>query len=258
MSRVIGVDLGSRTTKIVGLEGAEITHSEIFDTGHDPLPRVKEALDRLGPAPVTATGYGRHLLRDEIGSEIVTEIKACARGALTFFPHVRTILDMGGQDCKVIALDARGKVQDFEMNDRCAAGTGKFLEVMAQTFDKDLGAFIQLARTTDRHVPINSMCTVFAESEVVSLITSGKPRNRIARGLHVAIADRLGAMLRKFPQEGDVVFVGGGARNDCLHELLEGNRKSKILRPEIPQLVTALGAALLTQKLQKRGQSPFP
>lgn len=246
MSRVIGVDLGSRTTKIVELGGAEITHSEIFDTGHDPLPQVKKALDRLHPAPITATGYGRHLLRDEIGTEVATEIKACARGVRVFFPHARTILDMGGQDCKVIALDAQGKVEDFEMNDRCAAGTGKFLEVMAQTFDEDLTGFIRLARSTERFVPINSMCTVFAESEVVSLITSGKPRNRIARGLHMAIVDRLGAMLRKFPQEGDIVFVGGGARNDCLHELLENSHKRAIRRPEIPQLVTALGAALLT------------
>ena len=245
MNKVIGIDLGSRTTKILTLTGGEIRHSEIFDTGHDPLPRIKRALDNLETAPVIATGYGRHLLREEIGARILTEIRACGKGVRSLFPSARLVLDVGGQDCKVIALDENGKVSDFEMNDRCAAGTGKFLEVMAQTFDADLEGLVQLASSTDRHVPINSMCTVFAESEVVSLITSGTPRNQIARGLHVAIADRLAAMVKKFPSEGDTVFVGGGAKNDCLHTLLEQRLKTELLRPDDPQLVTAFGAALL-------------
>jgi predicted CoA-substrate-specific enzyme activase len=246
MNTIIGIDLGSRTTKILTLTGGEILHSEIFDTGHDPLARIRESLDRLEPAPVMATGYGRHLLREEIGARVLTEIRACGKGVRAFFPTARLILDVGGQDCKVIALDENGKVADFEMNDRCAAGTGKFLEVMAQTFATDLEDFVHLACSTDRHIAINSMCTVFAESEVVSLITTGRPRNQIARGLHMAIADRLSAMVKKFPSEGDIVFVGGGARNGCLHALLEKRLGSELLRPENPQLVTAYGAALLS------------
>jgi predicted CoA-substrate-specific enzyme activase len=245
MKTVLGIDLGSRTTKILTLTGGEIHHSEIFDTGHDPLLRIRSSLDKLEPSPVMATGYGRHLLREKIGARTLTEIRACGRGVRTLFPAARLVLDVGGQDCKVIALDVEGKVSDFEMNDRCAAGTGKFIEVMSQTFDADLEEFISLACSTERHVPINSMCTVFAESEVVSLITSGKARNRIARGLHVAIADRLAAMIKKFPPEGDIVFVGGGARNGCLHGLLEQRLKTELLRPEKPQLVAAYGAALL-------------
>jgi predicted CoA-substrate-specific enzyme activase len=245
MNTVIGIDLGSRTTKILTLAEGEIRHSEIFDTGHDPLARIRQSLDRLEPAPVMATGYGRHLLREEIGARVLTEIRACGKGVRSFFPTARLVLDVGGQDCKVIALEKSGKVSDFEMNDRCAAGTGKFLEVMAQTFETDLEGFVRLARSAERHVAINSMCTVFAESEVVSLITTGRPRNQIARGLHVAIADRLSAMVKKFPAEGDIVFVGGGARNGCLHALLEKRLRSELLRPENPQLITAYGAALL-------------
>ena len=245
MKTVIGIDLGSRTTKILTLTEGKIRHSEIFDTGHDPLPRISRALDVLEAAPVIATGYGRHLLREKIGARILTEIRACGKGVRSLFPSARLVLDVGGQDCKVIALDGNGKVSDFEMNDRCAAGTGKFLEVMAQTFDTDIEGLVHLACSTDLHVPINSMCTVFAESEVVSLITSGSPRNQIARGLHVAIADRLAAMVKKFPSEGDTVFVGGGAKNDCLHTLLEQRLKTDMLRPDNTQLVSALGAALL-------------
>ncbi len=245
MNTVIGIDLGSRTTKILTLTKGKVSGSEIFDTGHDPLTRIRQSLDKLEPAQIMATGYGRHLLREEIGARVLTEIRACGKGVRSLFPSARLVLDVGGQDCKVIALDEGGKVSDFEMNDRCAAGTGKFLEVMAQTFDTDLDGFVRLACSTDQHVPINSMCTVFAESEVVSLITTGRPRNQIARGLHVAIADRLSAMVKKVPSEGPLVFVGGGARNDCLHALLETRLKSELLRPENPQLVTAFGAALL-------------
>ena len=245
MNTAIGIDLGSRTTKILTLTEGEIRHSEIFDTGHDPLARIRQSLDKLEPAPVMATGYGRHLLREEIGASVLTEIRACGRGVRAFCPTARLVLDVGGQDCKVIALDEKGKVTDFEMNDRCAAGTGKFLEVMAQTFETDLEGLVRLACSTDRHVAINSMCTVFAESEVVSLITTGRPRNRIARGLHAAIADRLSAMVKKFPTDGDIAFVGGGALNDCLHALLEKRLRSELLRPDDPQLVTAYGAALL-------------
>ncbi|MCI0512043.1 acyl-CoA dehydratase activase [candidate division KSB1 bacterium] len=242
---VIGIDLGSRTTKIVRLAADTILDTEIFETGHDPLPRLRTILARHPDAAIMATGYGRHLICEHFGAQRVTEIKACARGALHFFPDCRTVLDVGGQDCKVIALDESRRILDFQMNDRCAAGTGKFIEVMAQTFDLDLTAFIQIAGSATDYVTINSMCTVFAESEVVSLITSGKSRAAIARGLHLAVAKRLAAMLMKIPIEDVVLFVGGGARNDCLTQLITELLTRKIVRPENPQIVTALGAALL-------------
>ena len=248
MSLVIGIDLGSRTTKIVEYTGSKLQNFEIFDTRHDPLTAIKRSLQARPEAAIVATGYGRHLLRKELGAEVLTEIKACAKGVRALLPEARTILDVGGQDCKVIHLDKSGRVADFEMNDRCAAGTGKFLEVMAQTFDSDMDSFADLACSAEQPVSINSMCTVFAESEVISLITSGRPKNQIALGLHSAVADRLCAMLRKFPLQDPIVFVGGGARNQCLHRLLEQKIEANLWRPQDPQLVTACGAALLAKR----------
>lgn len=252
---VIGIDLGSRTTKIVLLENRHIIRSAIFETGYDPLPPIKTILTQYPGVPIIATGYGRHLLTEHFAARRVTEIKACAHGAAFLFPQCRTVLDVGGQDCKVLSLDETGRVLDFEMNDRCAAGTGKFIEVMAQTFKMTLEAFIRMAGETTSHISINSMCTVFAESEVVSLITSGKSRNEIARGLHVSVAKRLTAMLLKLPVNDEVLFVGGGAKNDCLYNLLQVSIGRKIIRPENPQLVVALGAALFLES--EIDNSPF-
>ena len=245
MSCVIGIDLGSTTTKIVRLDDGTVTHSEIFRTGHEPLARVRESLERFGGDMIIATGYGRHLLAGQYGAHRITEIKACARGVFHLMPSCRTILDVGGQDCKVISLGDTGRVDDFEMNDRCAAGTGKFLEVMAHLFEMDIAGFTNLALEADSHARISSMCTVFAESEVVSLITSGIPREQIARGLHVAIADRLGVMLNRIHPKDDIVFVGGGALNECLVDLLAKRVRHTLHRPPDPQMVIALGAALI-------------
>ena len=249
MNSFVGVDLGSRTTEIIQIVDRKIQYSEIFETGHDPLPHVKDSLKRFENSLVVATGYGRHLVSATFGSHRVTEIKACAKGTHHLFPSCRTVLDMGGQDSKLIFLDERGTVVDFEMNDRCAAGTGKFLEFMAQTFSMDIEKFIQTAQEAADFVSISSMCTVFAESEVVSLITSGKPKEEIALGLHVSIATRLHAMIAKIPLEEDILFVGGGAKNDCLHSLLEDKLRRTIKRPEEPQMVVALGAALIASTL---------
>lgn len=249
MNSFVGVDLGSRTTEIIQLVDGKIKYSEIFETGHDPLPRVKESLKRFENSLIVATGYGRHLVSANFRSHRVTEIKACAKGTHHLFPSCRTVLDMGGQDSKLIFMDERGTVVDFEMNDRCAAGTGKFLEFMAQTFSMDIEKFIRTAQKATDFVSISSMCTVFAESEVISLITSGKPKEEIALGLHVSIATRLHAMIAKIPLEEDILFVGGGAKNDCLHSLLEDKLKRTIKRPEEPQMVVALGAALIASTL---------
>jgi predicted CoA-substrate-specific enzyme activase len=245
MTMVLGIDLGSRTTKIVGIVNGDVDYTEIFDTGYDPLPRVGETIGKLGPSHIVATGYGRHLVRENFGAEHVTEIRACAKGAYHFFPSCRTILDVGGQDCKVICIDENGRVVDFEMNDRCAAGTGKFLEVMAGTFTMQLEDFIQMALGAPEHICITSMCTVFAESEVVSLITSGKPKEKIALGLHVAIADRLASMLGRFVKDGELLFVGGGAKNACLCKLLHEKTGLSVRVPEEPQFTIAHGAALI-------------
>jgi len=244
MAQSIGIDLGSRTTKIISLDEENITFKEVFPTGADPLARVRKTLAQIQPAPLIATGYGRYLLGENLGAARVTEIRACARGAFQLHPECRIILDVGGQDCKVIETDERGNVVDFEMNDRCAAGTGKFLEIMAQTLGVSMDELVKMSLAAKRHIAINSMCAVFAESEVVSMIASGKPPEEIALGLHATIAGRLGIMLSRFAGRGEILFVGGGAKNDCLYQLLKKETGSQIKRPADPQTVAAFGAAL--------------
>jgi len=195
-----------------------------------------------------ATGYGRNLFEVAYDASTVTEIKAYGRGARHLFPEAATILDIGGQDSKCIVLGAGGRVQRFEMNDRCAAGTGKFLEIMAEALQFSLDDFGPAALKADKVLPINAMCTVFAESEVTSLISRGESREDIAFGLHQAVVKRAGGMIRRLWTGGPIFFAGGVARNCCIRQLLEKDLQVPVVVPDHPQLVGALGAALLLEE----------
>ena len=192
---------------------------------------------------MVATGYGRHLIQSELDCPVITEIKAYAIGANSLFPECRTVIDIGGQDSKVIRI-TQGSVDDFEMNDRCAAGTGKFLEVMANTLGYTIDQLGEEALKAVSSVSINSMCTVFAESEVISLIARGETPKNIALGLHDSILNRLMSMLGRIGFDDEVVFAGGVAKNRCIAALLKKRLRKKILIPREPQIVGALGAAL--------------
>ncbi len=161
------------------------------------------------------------------------------------FSQVHAILDIGGQDSKVIALDEKGKIIKFEMNDRCAAGTGKFLEIMAHTLGYSLYEFGTEALNAVKDIQINSMCTVFAESEVTSLLSKGEERKEIALGLHRSVIRRAIGMLKRISINGPVVFSGGVAKNPCMSYLLRQELEHDIVIPEHPQMTGALGAALL-------------
>ena len=189
--------------------------------------------------------YGRSLFEIAFEAPTVTEIKAHAAGARVFFPEARAVLDIGGQDSKAIALFENGKVRKFEMNDRCAAGTGKFLEIMARTLGFAVEDFGREALTADEELSISSMCTVFAESEVTSLIAKGQDRRAIARGIHASVIRRAAGMINRVSSEGDIVFTGGVAQNPCMRKLLAEKLRRRIVAPEDPQMVGALGAALL-------------
>jgi predicted CoA-substrate-specific enzyme activase len=241
----IGVDVGSRTTKIVVLEGGVIAEVHIFDTAFDPLSPVSEKLASRPKDRLVATGYGRRLLAERLGATVVTEIKACAAGIHHSYPDCRLAVDIGGQDAKVIRITAGGGFEDFELNERCAAGTGRFLEVMARALEYDLDEFCRAAKSADRAVRVNSMCTVFAESEVVALIAGGEARNRIALGIYQSIVERVHPMIARLDTPGDLVFCGGVARSKCLAELLRKKMKRNIHVPPNPQILSALGAALL-------------
>ncbi len=242
--RVVGLDIGSRTVKRVILDDREVVEHRVVDNSHDPLAVCDELLAGARADRVVATGYGRHLLAAHREAETLTEIRAVALGARHLRPAARTLLDIGGQDTKVVALDERGAVAKFEMNDRCAAGTGRFLEVMATALCYPMQEFVEASLAARSGQTVNAMCTVFAESEVVSATARGVDRAELARGLHDAVVRRAVAMLRRLPLDDEVVFCGGGALNGCLHGLLERALGRTVHVPPEPQVVAALGAAL--------------
>jgi (R)-2-hydroxyacyl-CoA dehydratese activating ATPase len=242
-----GLDVGSNTIKLVTLQNG-VTTSAMKGTGVNPLKRCQELVLGLDLERLVVTGYGRHLVAPVLGGTVVTEIKAFAVGARAVFSGCGTIIDIGGQDSKVIQLNQAGRIQKFEMNDRCAAGTGKFLEIMARTLEVKIEDLADLALSATRKVNINSLCTVFAESEVVSLIARGEEPSAIALALHEAIAIRVATMLERVGVKERVVFAGGGSLNRCLVRLLEEKLRVPLLVPASAQMVGALGAALLAEK----------
>jgi (R)-2-hydroxyacyl-CoA dehydratese activating ATPase len=241
-----GLDIGSRTIALVEWDGSRVCRAQVVDTGSDPLGNARALVAGRRYARLVATGYGRYLAAERaLADEVVSEIKAYGLGAYHLFPDVGTVLDIGGQDSKVIQVGADGRVVRFEMNDRCAAGTGRFLENMARTLGMDVAEFGPHALAArGEAVRVSSMCTVFAESEVVSLIARGEDSHRVALGLHQAIVDRVGSMLQRVGVKERFVFAGGVARNPCLQWLFASATGRPPTVPDEPQIVGALGAAL--------------
>ncbi len=261
--KAAGVDIGSVATKAVVCDLAgRIIASAAVPTGWDARAAAERALrEALGQAGLTrhqlavlgATGYGRHLVR---ATATATEITCQARGVHALLPSVRTIIDIGGQDSKVIRIDASGNALDFALNDKCAAGTGRFIEVMARALDMTLDQFNEAALSADRPSPISSTCTVFAESEVVGLISRGEPRQRIAAGLCRAIARQVAAMAIRLGLQPPVGFVGGVAKSEAVRRALEAELGCQVSVPPHPQLTAALGACLTAIRQAARTSQP--
>ncbi len=230
---------------MVLLERAKVVESRQTDTGYDPISQAKGLLKGLTFDRIMATGYGRNLFEIAFEAPTVTEIKAYAVGVKKIFPNARTILDIGGQDSKAISLTEDGKISKFEMNDRCAAGTGKFLEIMAGSLGYSLQDFGVEALKASKPIQINSMCTVFAESEITSLVAKGEDRRDIALGIHRSVVKRAVSMLKRVSVKEQVVFAGGVALNPCMVRLLEQSLELSVYVPPQPQMMGALGAALL-------------
>lgn len=248
--RFAGIDIGSRTIELVVVNQKGIVESCQADSGFDPMMRAEKLLRGVRYDRIITTGYGRHLFALSFDAPTVTEIKAYTVGVRALFPQTRTILDIGGQDSKAIAVTDAGGIKKFEMNDRCAAGTGKFLEIMAHALGYSLDQFGMEAQKATKDIRINSMCTVFAESEVVSLIARGENTREIALGLHRSVVGRAVGMLKRVSAIKPIVFAGGVAQNPCIRRLLEEALNSNILVPEDPQMVGALGAALLAGEMK--------
>jgi predicted CoA-substrate-specific enzyme activase len=247
--RYAGIDIGSRTIELVVVDDrGEPQNSLQAETGFDPIAQARKLIGAVQFDHITATGYGRNLFEIAFDSPTVTEIKAHATGAWALFPEVLGVLDIGGQDSKAISLLNNGRVKKFEMNDRCAAGTGKFLEIMARSLGYEIDAFGPEAMLAERHLNISSMCTVFAESEVTSLIAKGESRREISRGLHESVVRRAAAMVNRVAVEGDIVFTGGVAKNPCIVRLLAEKLGRRVFIPDDPQAMGAFGAALLTRQ----------
>lgn len=244
---IAGIDIGSRSIEMVLMDQGNVVHREKTATTFHPLDQIKKLLTGVSPVFIVATGYGRNLLAQanmETPVETITEIKAYALGAGRLYPEARTLLDIGGQDTKVISLSSSGKVMKFEMNDRCAAGTGKFLEHMANVFQVPVAEFGPYALEGKTALAINRMCTVFAETEAVSLMAHGHDPRSIALGLHAAIVQRTMAMLGRSGLTEPLLFAGGVARNPCVVALLKKALPVPLLIPEDPDMVGAHGAAL--------------
>lgn len=244
----VGIDIGSRAIKMAVIQNGELVANKVVESSFEPHKQAAGMVSDYTSSQIVATGYGRHLAKKHFAEKVITEIKAHAQGARFCVPGCRTILDVGGQDSKVIALDESGRVAQFQMNDKCAAGTGRFLEIMAASLGFSLEEFSVAANESSQDVPINSMCAVFAESEVVSLRNRGFAAADISRAIHLAIADRLSGMLERVGLCGDITFTGGVANNRFLVDILSEKLGCPVFVPEQPELVGAIGAALHKEK----------
>lgn len=247
-----GIDSGSTSTNMVVLDkDVNIVATSIVRTGakaqHGAQAALNDVMSQLDIqledfAAITATGYGRFNI--PFATDIKTEITCHAKGAYSINPSIRTIVDIGGQDSKVICLDEEGKVCNFIMNDKCAAGTGRFLEAMARTLEVGIDQLSAAGLSWDKDLTISSMCTVFAESEVISLIADNHSESDIVHGLNKSIASRTGSMVTRAKGVAPFMMTGGVARNRGVVEELERKLGSELYITENPDLCGALGAAL--------------
>jgi predicted CoA-substrate-specific enzyme activase len=251
----LGIDLGSTTAKIVGVDGQGEIAWHLLEPAdpraEDQVGRLLAAARALSPGessiPIVATGYGRHLVH--VAERKVTEITCHARGIFHEVGHGGTLVDIGGQDSKAIVLSARGDVVDFAMNDKCAAGTGRFLENTASRLGVPLAEMGARALASPDEVPISSTCTVFAESEVISLLARGVAVEAILRGLHRALVRRVVALVRGVGLAPPLMLSGGVAHNQAVRALLEDETGEPIALPRLPELTGAYGAALIALEM---------
>ncbi len=254
---VAGIDSGSTSTDVVILDkDLNIAAKTIIPTGAGAAISADKALDmalegtgltREDIDATVTTGYGRAAI--EIGDKSVTEISCHARGAHFLDPSIRTVIDIGGQDSKVISLDEDGNVTNFAMNDKCAAGTGRFFEMMANTMQVSLDEFATMGLSHKEDITISNTCSVFAESEVVSLIAQNKAANDIVYGLDKAVATRTLGLVNRVGGTPNYMMTGGVAKNTSLVRVLEDKLNSKLVISEHAQLCGAIGAALYAREM---------
>ena len=248
-----GCDVGSTYTKAVILDEngkmcADTTIRSKINAEQSAIAAMEEVCGKVGLkdskdlAYLIGTGYGRNKV--PFADENISEISCHAMGVHVTNPEVRAIIDIGGQDVKGISIDPDGTVKSFAMNDKCSAGTGRFFEAMARSFEMSLPEFSNLSLSAKNVIPITAQCTVFAESEVITLVGEGKPMDEIAAGIEMAVAKRCFVMAKKAGATDSITLTGGCAKNDGLKEAIEHVLKLKVVNLKTdPQLMGALGAA---------------
>ncbi|MBL8988578.1 MAG: acyl-CoA dehydratase activase [Gemmatimonadales bacterium] len=264
MAYAAGVDVGSTQTKAVIIdEDLRIVGRALLDTGANVVKAAEDAyltalrehgIEEREVEFVVGTGYGRY--RVTFGNTQVTEISCHGRGAVHMFPNTRTVVDMGGQDTKAIRVAADGQILDFCMNDKCAAGTGRFLGAAAAALGLPLADLGPMSLRSDKPVKISTTCTVFAESEVLAWIGKGKKIDDILRGVHVSIASRSVALLRRVGIEDEVTFTGGVSRNLGMVRAIEERLGKTLNYSEDSHFMGALGAALFAMDHVRAGRAP--
>ena len=252
-----GVDAGSKNTKVIILQDDTILSIASILSGFDQEKSAEEALEKsLEKAKInreeinhmTATGAGMEAI--SFTNDNVTTITANGRGANFLFPSARTVIDIGAEEGKVLRIDEKGKVKDFGINEKCAAGAGAFIEAMSRALEVDIETMGEFSLKSTKKIPMNAQCTIFAESEVVSLIHQKTAKEDIIRAVHDAIADRNTSMVRQIGIEKDVVLIGGVAKNIGFVDSMNRNLGFDLLVPKepvSPEYVTALGAALVAR-----------
>ena len=252
----VGIDIGSITAKGAIFIDGEIRKTKVVFTGYNSEAAgqsvFKALLQDTGVQEdtvdrVVSTGYGRNNVK--LADKAITEITCHGAGAHFMQPAVRTIIDIGGQDSKAMSLDENGKVKEFSMNDKCAAGTGRFLEVMARALEVDLNDFGEMSLASMTPSKISSLCAVFAESEVISLISKGEPRENIMAGIHESIAVRVSAMAKRVGVIEPVMMTGGVAKNIGVVRALQGKLNAELIVTQNAQENGAIGAAVLAAGL---------
>ena len=253
----LGIDVGSTTVKMTGVNAdgemvwnhLEPVNPRVEKQVDSFLNKLKEEINSLDDIPLVATGYGRNLVHQAVRN--ITEITCHARGVFHQLGHGGTLIDIGGQDSKVIVVGDRGQVVDFAMNDKCAAGTGRFLENSAARMQVPIEEMGAVALSATEEVSISSTCTVFAESEIISMVAHGVAVEPILMGLHRSLIRRVVAMVRSVGLVPPLLLSGGVVKNPAIRKVIEEESKEKVFMPEHPQLMGAYGAALLALKVEK-------
>jgi predicted CoA-substrate-specific enzyme activase len=248
---IVGIDVGAKNVKAVLLEGKDVKSRSIQTIGLNTQDAIEKGMEevlssggikREDVARIVATGTGRKEVK--FADAELTEVGAAAKGTHHLLSSTRTVIDVGAEEGRAIKIDTEGKVQDFAINEKCAAGAGAFTEAMARALEIELAEFGKLSLQSEKAVPMNAQCAVFAESEVVSLIHAKTPKEDIARAVHDAIADRIVSMARRVGIAEDIAAVGGMARNPGFIDALKRTLGLDVLVPEYPEFAAALGAAL--------------